>query len=1491
MSTRKLIKSIQLLTRKIWKLSVKAVKGITNILLPLFLNLSRLLGEFFVRAFKSLKISILRLFWSHNRQNSKLARAGFVLPMVTMVILVVTLLTIAMMIRSFDRAKNSSNYRVNQVVFNAATPAIDRAKAKIDALFDDPELPRGIPTEVSLNEVLDKDAFNLSDETRLQLAYDFGDGSDGGTPNGSIDTATNIKNTETINTAWRFPIDTDNNGQYDSFTIYTILFRSPPADGKGKFTRERNPLESRSFPMDEGTTSDVCVGGSTTSASLIGNEGWYLVGSELKKSFFVYVANVPITDPSELGLSSDDYEAYQGNEGFSALEYQQDQAKIPPSNNAVIYQDDLEMATNNFFLNGRIFTNSNLLARHFGTKIEFRQVSSRNSCFYDPENAKIIVGGNVGSGIATNTSTITGNDSTIGVDLYQGTKDNNDPVKKNLSSANVSVTNSPNEIAYNNAAFEARIAGLVDKANNNGLPTQTGTAPDIKVTGSDYPDEVLKGIATRLNANPNLAMADVLDLELDSYFRNRTRRVPYKEVPYGTVDGAGIAIQGTGNEMRPADALVYPFGLDGKKTKSAGGLNLNSNGALPKATEFDTREVDNKGREDFVGDRLLIGNNLPARWWDTTLAEPDWSGTGEQETAAATWTAPADKGPRLRKTRADQIDDLADKARDGFWEGVAAEEPENLLDDVGGVRIVTGAGVYLPAATILATPTHIADDLVPVWPDYMPQPSKTTGHPNKDKVYDDLDDNLSIDGDSDRPWLQMRATAVYHYTHGKTPFACVSSFYDPTTSGTARNKDATTVGGAKDVSDGFVESADPALAPNVAVPSTPATLPAAANSNNGITYTFGSQASNTDLQYQADLVYPNGRLVNPMLKQAADKNFTSLSLAEQAAVDSTSCALQILGIGDTLTASENPNGYKLPNGSIREVSFLDARQVKNLDADYNPATGSTSLTSRYDLEVEQRQPLEVRATVIDLNQLRQGSAGNSFGSKEYMIPNSGIIYASRDDGIPDASDVDPVDSSTSDTKQAATDFLLDPTRRPNGIMLINGRRLWREQTFRTEEKGLIFVSNLPVYIKGEFNSHKDSGGSPQEEFNTAATAANFYTRADHNVNFACRFGDPRLPAGACANNGVSDEWRPATVISDALTLLSSNFREGYRNEGGYDLRNNRIDQIADPANDSSNIFAGFTASDMEQTRRQQGFWDNDFAVNGLSSGGTFVANSIANGVPSTDTTPDDASYSGDTNEEVYSSYFNNFVTPVQRRTNFDEYLMEFCPRLPVSACYDNNNPNDYYWYVTYNFVNNIGTKASDDINKNFDPVDHVAGTTAVPPNASVAHFPRRIAYLRDTTNNLITMGDLPQPIGITDEGKIKAFPYDTITTDNPRDKPNALWFKTTTNNTDPNTNADAIYDKDRGLFIDNKIPVNANEQPLLHPVLNIQYPDNDVVPGDTLPAPDTQGNRVQDTQWQQKAAGDTIFNLVTVAGDSPSRQPFTSSNPTSLNHNGDFSGG
>jgi len=1562
-------------------------------------------------------------------------QSGFILPTVVMVILVVTLVVAAILARSFDRAKNASSYRVNQLTLSAAAPALDRARAKLDAAFNDPTLPRGTPSDLSLNQVLTRNSYDLPDEIRLRVAFDFRNGSGNFNPDGTIQTDGQLPNQEFMTTAWRFPVDTDNNGRFDSFTLYGIYFRSPSRASSGGFARERTPLDARTPPQDDGSsTSAACAAAQGTSASLVGADGWFKSGSLLKKSFYVYTATVPITNLNEAGLlgspdnptaalPANQYEVFRGDRGFTALEYQQDRARIPLGNNAIVYEDDLDLASGTpLRINGRIVTNSNLLATEIQrttSSLRLYQVSSDESCFYEAENAKIIVGGNV-----LNRSPGEDKDSTVDVDLFNGSAI--DPEKSTIDSTRKSVNNSALDVAYNTLAYEERIKLLVDAAFNRNTFSVSGTYPNRTVSGND-PEAVRDRIEERINAevnpdDPSRARRE----ELEVWFRNRTRRVPFREVPFGAdratvvLDGftEATVLQGQGtDELRPPDAWIYPADPNSGNTSGFTELSLVANQL--EATDPDQLDE----RESLLGDRITVGNGLPANWFNPDTGKFADADTRQEVRPATAWTAPAGAPNRYRSTQVRELVDVGLTDRDGFWETKAAEQPENRLDAIGGLRVVTGAGIYLPADSNPDNPNTVKV----VWPDTWPQPpdpvvlpstgpSAVTAHPNYHRIVYDHDNNpstapVAIDDNSipgnRRPYLKMRATAVYHYAHDDDnnpstpapPIACVSSFYDPTTRTTAYNRSGL---------DNSVDTSTGRFADN------DLNLPAPGYSNNGITYgPPGAPTVDDPLRYQANLVYPNGRVVNPMLKKAIEKvdRGGTLTLAERAAIDSTRCGLGILA--GSLTPNTTPTvGFTLPHGTIQEVAFLDAREVKETDTTYNhqPETRGTTPPFGYssgnepndDSPIEQRQPLEVRVTAINLDELRRQTAPSiaTGPQTEWMLPDSGIIFASRDDGLPDlsarearkpdpADDPDTIyDESNPLVNQAlwevdpdrvsGTDYWLDPTRRPNGIMLFNGLRLARgnDNSYTKsgvadgeEEKGLTLATNLPVYIKAEVGSGSNPGFNvhTQEEFTTAldqATWNNFYTRtaAQLNPNFACRAGDPRL------NCPTGDQWRATAVLGDSLTLLSTNFRPGFRNEGGYDLRNNQTDNlfrnIATANYFNSNLHTAFGIlppaqlfagtplpgagiDTIEELRLRVGFWNNEFAINGLSSG-----NSTA--FPGTGSPYTDATYSGNTAQGnvLNSSYFNNFVTPVQRRRDVAlEYLMEACDKRPLSEC----TPND--WYIR--LPANPATTPPDPDEKASNTLDQVspviaaapgdAGTTAIAPSGTLKNgtAARRVAFLRVTqhfkssgytlvnspTNIasanvddlILDSNNYPVLLGIDSGNNVECYTYSTtpveiqeptgpttihtcqsFTTALPRTANNALWFRTAQNLDNPyiKTTGDEQYEQFgiRPPYIVNptspahssgylevlgvSFAADPQQQPMLHPVLQIHSGDNRR-PNEAFGGSSCGGPEYC-SHWQPRAAGDATngseFNLLMAVGDSPFRSgPF--------GPKGDFNGG
>lgn len=1334
----------------------------------------------YLTAFKKLIIWLLKTLFQTHKRRGRATNAGFVLPTVAMVALVVVLLTTAILFRSFDRSKNASNVRVNEAVLNAAAPAIDRAKAKLNKLLSDPTLPRATPTDTALDSIFNNSTkrteYTLGDETPLKLTS----GSD------------------TMQSAWMYPVDTDNNGVFDTYTLYGIYFKNPPVSG-GVYSRARNSIEARSTPMVNGGAGDACKDTNGTSATLVGNSGWFKIGSKLKKAFFVYTANVPIT---KTGTLPSGYERYKGNKGFSAIEYQQERVQLPLVNNAVVYEDDLEITPGpKLNLNGRIVTNSNLLTGSGFQQVTLYQVSSQNSCFYEADNAKIIVAGNVGAGTFTSTSGDLTNATSV--HLYRGDGTAPDTGSGNNLKDHKSIKDSwAADIAYNSLAYAKRINRLVEQRMND------------DTTGSTDPQEVQNGPTTKTRRE-----------RLELYFKRRTRRVPYAEVPANSTNplqvGSGTnyatttPLQGSGDSLRPVDAWVFPFNPS-NGTNKTGYANLELNKAsgvtdriLPSATEPTKLEKVKQGNETFVGDRVIVGNNLPELWWDS--AKSRFVGPNTDDTQQITtnyWDNPdnanttdtSTSNVRTRRSRIQQLAELGDISRDGEWELAAAKIPSNAQDPVGGLRVVTGAGIYLPAGATASTTTFTSYS-TQAWPDSMPAKYDTVPAAIKPFELYGLDIQYEVpQPPANTPYLRMRATAVYHYKGASysetspTPIACVSSYYDPTNSTTAKN-----------------------------ISTLPWNNATGGKSNNGIVYgppaASGLTTYQNLLNYQAQLTYPNGRWVNEPLKNALAKTDANRTLSDRSAIDSALCAIEIMG-------TKTPDATAIAHGTIRETAFLDARQIQAIDA----TTGSTN----YDLPKKDRQPLEIRATVLDIDQLRQKTIGTASAAnpQEYLLPNSGIIYATRDDAL-----IDQSAGNTAAAKlESPVDFKLDPTRRPNGIMLVNGSRLFRgtTNTYRDVEKGLILASNVPVYVKGNFNLHT------QEEFTELlnddwTTSANskfaFYSRSTLNPQFACRPNDPRLP-----NCTTGDEWRSAAVLADAVNLLSNNFREGWRSEGQYDWR-----PVASTitSSTSGSYFSSINAFAPEfKTNAAERWYGTD-------------------GMPKDWVT--DVTGQADTIGFQSSSYLNNFITPVMKWIPVPELATEVCvPNSTNGGGNGNGNGNGNNsgggsggcsWTVTTSgSANGIGNTYPEG-----QPGNSIkTGTLAQDPDAAYTGMPRRIAFVRDANNNYVrdASGNL-QVYGIEDvtnppSGRTKIFSVG-----------NGFPFGATGN-----------VRVDSNKFVPWLKPVdNGGNNVAFKPILQVDEPFTTRT--DPNPSPNTI-DVARHGNWLPIAT-ETTFNLIIAAGDTPPR--------------------
>jgi len=1478
------------------------------------------------------------------QNQSRKSQAGFVLPTVTLVTVVVTLLVVTMVARSSDRARTASNARVEQVFANSSKPAVDRARAKIEALLNDPQLPRTTPPESIIIKAITSDAgkYTFPDETRLQVNFDFLSLLAGANaiPLSGTDGRINVSNSnpannEFISTAWKFPVDTDNNGKFDSLGLYNIVFRTrPPFNSTPTPDRQISPLEARSLPMDESTLngSGVCV--TANSENTTTNEGWTDSGTRLKKSFFVYAVTTPIKDltpfdtlpPSERSR----YEAYSGNPSFSAIELQQDRARNPRNNYSIWFEGDLELARPaTFRVNGRVYTRSSLMvgAGNAANPITFFQVSSPDSCYYTRDNSTMTVAGNVVEGDAvTKDFTLLNAD----VHLFKGAGLPNSPIipANNgiavIGDSTQSVTNFGEDVASNEFAYNQRIAALVEAATSSsrGSFAVAATPKPITIANITSPPDpvlVLEGIVKQINDEGLTNTADFVlarRRSYENYFIERTRKIPYIEVPanptalqvFGTYEanaspvglpallteiGAGAQLELSppiewvippDNNTSPLVSTISGAGDYSGRGLIAGvpadSLKIKENGtSLFNIATANPEDIDAANKETFLGDRLKVGNNLPVKWLKSfsptdkrfvDSTEDNFFTTSPSDIKYNQINASADPNvadtdERARQTQGVTLESLGVSDRGGFWELSAADDPArsgttispNVTPTTGGLRVITGSGIYSRGNTDTFLPRFVTglidrstDDPLTVgldeslvdesgmprndpatilderrfngnteatkfvvWPDLMPMSGGQTRQPGPSSNGSILNTSADIIGTETRKGdLQMRATAIYHYkvdaydpalavldTTGaeyQRPVACVSSYYDPSTPTFARNADI--------AGNPAPWNPDPnGRSNNGIVYRFPAGATSAAGITTTATYTpatgiFSGYAANAinpyngavnlgdRLAYQANLIFPNGRFANEPLRNAMIKVASPvgtgsaaaalLTLAEQSALDSELCALQIMQIGGSPLAVETVT-QPIPHGTFKEATFLDAREVKSLNRNENlteaangVGTGGLAAIALnradiYDLEIEQRQPLEVRVTDIDMDRLRGSTitgGNNTAITNEFLLPYSGVVYASRDDALRDQSffNVAAGNPQITDPDKrillSGTDFRLDPTRRPNGIRLINGNRLWRSAintanlgdttgtlpvsstTFSSfpftpatrGQKGLILVSNLPVYIKAQrdpdnltndtrsgFNLHTQqefgSGTNPATAGVLNSTWSNFYTRtlAQLNPNFACRIGQ----SPTCT---LGDQWRQATVFSDAPSVMSAAFVDGFRSDGDFDARNNAntstsinwqssLNSNPEKAKDSSYVIQ----------RRRIGYFNNNFvtSANWLPPAANATPTDNSNLFPANITPYANDGVAVIDRTEKRSSYNANGVTPIQRRVGFGEYNMEVCRKFPAEDCGLNDWVKDGAG-TTALPSRSVSNVTPVDAPRFIDPLDE--------------RFPRRVSFLR-----------------------------------------------------------------------------------------------------------------------------------------------------------------
>ncbi len=338
---------------------------------------------------KGFVTDILRLVLLTNRPG-QMVKTGFVLPTTVLLTLMVVLTVTALTYRSFVRSNQAINQREQQVIVNAATPAIDRAKAKIEFLFrKDGRLSAGLPSSDILYDLMStklgtgnfagytgrvsllaggatgsNDPYTLPDETRIDIngdkvldnAWTFQ--SEGKTLVYSILVDDEVKLTEKNPTGGALPRD---------YVAADLDLTAPVSTNKAK------ALVTRSGPVATTEATPSCQGS-------LAEGGWQVVNSEFQKNFQI---DAFVASDSDRDL----------NKNFTTLEFQQSRQAARGNKWGAWFRYDLELFPGPAFnWNGALHTDSNLILHRSSQPIHLHMVSAPSSCVYSAEASEITLG-------------------------------------------------------------------------------------------------------------------------------------------------------------------------------------------------------------------------------------------------------------------------------------------------------------------------------------------------------------------------------------------------------------------------------------------------------------------------------------------------------------------------------------------------------------------------------------------------------------------------------------------------------------------------------------------------------------------------------------------------------------------------------------------------------------------------------------------------------------------------------------------------------------------------------------------------------------------------------------------------------------------------------------------------------------------------------------------------------------------------------------------
>ncbi|PZV15632.1 MAG: hypothetical protein DCF22_06760 [Leptolyngbya sp.] len=359
MSDRKLAQKLQPLLKQVWKLSRRLTKAMVNWL--------------------------LRTVFLLNRRPRV---AGFVLPTTVFLILVVSLTVGALTFRSFNSTTRTIGNVQSRQIYNAATPAIDRARSKLDYLFGkDNRLPSGIPAEEVIISMLLNDgrsvgtgAGAVSKLPAVPNPYTFVNDTADTSPETRID----INGDNLLDNAWVYRDKNTNSSVIYSITLSTpdlVAGKFGPLDLLGmpdttKAQGDQAGPYARNGPLSnsEAVSCRAAGGGSTVEG------GWYQdqTNTSILRKRFQVDAFVVSNDTVNKGRPTN----------FTTLEFAQDRKLDRGNKWGAWFKYDLEVTPGaKLNWNGAMHSEGSILiGRNVSSTSGFSGylISSQNSCLFRP---------------------------------------------------------------------------------------------------------------------------------------------------------------------------------------------------------------------------------------------------------------------------------------------------------------------------------------------------------------------------------------------------------------------------------------------------------------------------------------------------------------------------------------------------------------------------------------------------------------------------------------------------------------------------------------------------------------------------------------------------------------------------------------------------------------------------------------------------------------------------------------------------------------------------------------------------------------------------------------------------------------------------------------------------------------------------------------------------------------------------------------------------